>query len=49
MYIVHVCQSGQLATEEIVCGLNGEWETINGTSCVVNKKLVGVVTIIVMT
>ena len=49
MYIVHMCQNGHLATEEIVCGLNGEWETINGSSCVVNKKLPGVVTVIVMT
>ena len=31
--IVHVCQNGLLATEEIVCSLNGEWETFNGSFC----------------
>ena len=35
--IVHMCQNGLLATEEIVCSLNGEWETVNGSSCSVNK------------
>ena len=36
--ITHVCRNGLLATEEINCSLNGEWETVNGGSCSVNKN-----------
>ena len=34
----HVFQNGLLATEEIVCSSNIEWETINGSSCTVNEN-----------
>ena len=30
---VHVCQNRQLAVEEIVCGADGQWESISGSSC----------------
>ena len=47
--ITHVCQNGLLATEEIVCSSNGEWETINGSSCLVKEyNWVKIIIVIIM-
>ena len=40
IYIVHMCQNGQLAFEIIICSSDEEWESVSGGVCLVvnNQK-----------
>ena len=36
---VHVCQNGQVETEEIVCNSDGQWEVSRNSACTIKPSI----------
>ena len=37
---VHVCQNGQVETEEIVCNSDGQWEVSRSSACTIKPSII---------
>ena len=37
---VHVCQNGQVETEEIVCNSDGQWEVSRSNACITKPSII---------